>query len=277
MSKGPINIETLLRWLVSGSRIRRTKARHRLVSGEEPYSVRDFLGYLGHASPVLRRGAVAALCEMHLSPGEVAAVLHAAETDNDEWVRYEACYAIPRFEQRRDTDVNETLVKLLDDKSWHVRYAALEVISDLKAASQSIARRMIVALADPQWNVRSVAATAIGSCGVTSADAIEAFRISMFDKDRRVRVSLVEALGAMPSLNETAELIAGLIADVDVDVQLAAISVAVRHGRRAGRAMLALEKALTSPNFDVQTAARSAILVIRQLSSEKKYPTEGRS
>jgi HEAT repeat protein len=258
------SVDTMLRWIVSTHRSRRARARHFLVTKPHYFSVGDVLKYLSHDDPVLRRGAIGALCEMHPSSDETANILRIAKSDSDKWVRYEACYAILRFDQGFDLDLlRETLIALLADTSWHVRYAALEVIKDLAVTDARVVKGVIQALGDSQWNVRSVAAKAIEACGVVNDEVINTLRLATTDNESRVRVSVAETLGGLPASDATAALLAALISDNDAHVQLAAISAAVRAGGCSLVVIPAIVSALRSPSSEVELAARSALLTIR--------------
>ena len=93
-----------------------------------------------------------------LAQNEKATVLRVASNDADVWVRYHFCYAIPRLCWRVNPKIKAILARFLKDTSWHVRFAALEVVAELEIRDDPFRKAAVRALADRQWNVRSEAA-----------------------------------------------------------------------------------------------------------------------
>lgn len=66
----------------------------------------------------------------------------------------------------------EPLMKLLPDKNWRVRYAALDALIKIDPAGKKVLPSVIDALDDQHWNVRGLAVVTLGTFGQAAQEAV---------------------------------------------------------------------------------------------------------
>ncbi|MEI8376537.1 MAG: HEAT repeat domain-containing protein [Planctomycetota bacterium] len=182
-----------------------------------------------------------------MSKKDKATVLRMASNDADVWVRYHFCYAIPHLCSRVTPRIRGILARFLNDASWHVRYAALEVMENLSITDHRFCEAAVRALKDSQWNVRCAAARAVTLCMCSYSPAIEALGNATKDSNCCVRASVTEAMGSagrQSGLNAIVELLTRMISDPDVEVQIKAFSAAAQFLKELASITSALRRVL---------------------------------
>jgi HEAT repeat protein len=128
---------------------------------------------------------------------------------------------------RKQEDIVECLVKMLDDDSWRVRRDTVIALGKI-CDKTTIPYIIDVLKNDDIWVVRGNAARVLGNMGVQSV--IDDLIFALEDEDSFTRECSAEALGKLKAKNAILPLI-NLLDDNDECVQIAAISALIAIGK----------------------------------------------
>lgn len=197
----------------------------------------ELLKALNHAEWNVREDAAKALKEQaKLLKGtkhsQVLQTLIPALSDKSWFVRWAVCEGLAWI---GDTAAVPQILILLKDSNWMVRVAALRALIEL-GDSQAVPN-LIEALQDDYQVVREVAAEALGLMGNISA--VPQLLNTLYDQEVFVRRAAVEALGAIGDSRVTSEVTA-MLHDVDQQVRWAAAEALGKIGDPAAVSELIL-------------------------------------
>jgi HEAT repeat protein len=203
---------------------------------KEKVDVEGLLKALGHKDHIVRLKAENALNELGTAavrPLIKKGVLHYG----NENVRNAAVEALRKLGEAGV----ETIIALLEDQDWWVRYGAAEALGELKDARA--VEPLIAALEDKEWSVRSDAAGALGE--LKDARAVEPLITALVDKNPMVRV---QAAGALVKLGDprAAEPLISALKDGDDQQRIEATEALRKLGAAAVEPLIA---ALQAPVF----------------------------
>jgi len=198
--------------------------------------------------------------------------------DSEALVRVAAAYAIAKLDDA-SSDALDHLVESIEDREngWRVPEAAVKALGKLRPKAKAALSALTGALEHPETMVRMQAIEAIA---VIAPESAERRLLPMLrDKDALVRVSAIEALGAVP--NPSPRLLNSYIAALDdneslfcgEDVRHAA---AVAHGQLQDKATPALARLnRLIEEEESQWVKQAAAKAVRQIEQGRSKKSEG--
>jgi HEAT repeat protein len=206
-----------------------------LSAFELPEARQLSIDLVGSASAPTRALALRALGDGGWRDAEVAALLAAALTDTDAWVRYYACQALGKL--RLDAHV-ESLVARFEDAAGQVRVAAIEALSHMSGDTAFGA--LLTAARSDDRDLQRAALIGLGLSGRPEAASV--LLANARSEDAATRLMALSALAHVDGQEVTATLSAA-IRDSDESVRMTAIGLL---GSRPGvEATLVLTRLLT--------------------------------
>jgi len=233
----------------------RRAAIRAIAALDGPSHASELLETLHDRDRSVRRALVQALAQLHL-PEVADALLHLSRDEAID-IRHEAIGSLGRFLDL-DPRMTERLIEALDDRSNHVRRAAVQVIATHRVT------RAVRALCDlvrdaPERLSRIAAARALGVIG--DPYAVDRLSQALLVEDFDLQDAAQEALGA-------------ILGEVDLDALRAEANLALERWSKltqlGGAAVPALVRAAQSPDHTAQgtrvrAAAAQALGVIGRL------------
>ncbi|MBI4770622.1 MAG: HEAT repeat domain-containing protein [Chloroflexi bacterium] len=269
--------------------------------GQDSQAATDALLALAHSNDwKVRESVMIGLGQTGVTTGEVVGAVRTAVSDQDQWVRASANWALEQLRSSAETEAIATgqiarkhvgeiaeLVTDLQDSDWRVRERAIMLLGEVGAGSGLVASGLVaVALQeDEDPRVRESAARALALIGVTSDEVIWGLLTTLWKADGEVRRAAATALGRLGHSSDlVASALIAALRDRDADLRTGAALAIGRLDFPTMKALSALRRRLRDPEAKVADAAFVALWQLvpklfeskkgsRSTASDGDYPT----
>lgn len=182
--------------------------------------------------------------------------------DEDCHIRFAAARTLGEI-GKGDPLVEESLIKVLGDKTWFVRLSALQSIKDLQLKPDVVINNIVPLLQDEHEDIREYAALTIGDLGSLAAPAVSPLANLLSDPVWYVRGTVAWVLGQIDC--ESGKLCSCLrpcFGDTEMEVRISAVKALVAAGSSGSKEIECLLKEVAgdiNQPLEVQEEAGEAL------------------